>query len=65
MIAEDRKLLARLSAVNAAMGEIALRMMANQNGGELDPRDLRAAGWELGLLGVDMVRRADELDAQW
>lgn len=62
MINADRQLLSRLSAINQSMGEIVLRMIGRQDGGQLNPADLRAVGRQLALLGADMVRRADDLD---
>ncbi|HEX3779679.1 MAG TPA: hypothetical protein VHX38_08410 [Pseudonocardiaceae bacterium] len=62
MIAIDRQLLSRLSAVNQSMGEIVLHMISREDDGQLNAADLRAVGRHLALLGADMVRRADQLD---
>jgi len=62
VIERDRALLARMTAVNTAMGEVVVAMLAHQDGGELNSADLREVGERLRQLGVDMRARADELD---
>lgn len=62
MIGKDRKLLARMTSVNGAMGEVLVAMLAHQDGGELNAADLRAVGERLRQLGQDMRDRADELE---
>jgi len=62
VIQRDVELLARMSQVNQALGEIVLRMLPRVQGGALDPVDLRAVGYGLVVLGQQMQRRADELD---
>ncbi|WP_341869001.1 hypothetical protein [Saccharomonospora piscinae] len=62
MIARDRELLARLARVNRDLGQVALRLMAAQDGGELPAGGLREVGEALSVLGGDMLARANELD---
>jgi hypothetical protein len=62
VIEKDRALLNRLATLNIAMGEVVLRMVSRQDGGELDVVDLRMVGSELSQLGQDMLTRAAELD---
>lgn len=64
MIESDRRLLARLRRVNGGLGEVALALMAGQNGGELPARGLREVGEALCALGTDMLARADEINPQ-
>ena len=64
MIESDRRLLARLRRVNGGLGEVALALMAAQDGGELPAQGLREVGEALCVLGHDMLARADELDPQ-
>lgn len=63
MIARDRELLARLSRVNASIGEITLALLHAQDGGELPADGLREVGEALRALGGDMIARAREIDA--
>lgn len=63
MIARDRELLTRLGKVNASIGEVALALMAAQDGGELPADGLREVGQALRTLADDMVARADELQS--
>jgi hypothetical protein len=58
MIRADRELLARLVTVNQSLGEVVLRMLAHQDGGELDAADLQTVGRQLTALGSEMLRRA-------
>ncbi|MGW9480167.1 hypothetical protein ACWGRK_18540 [Saccharomonospora azurea] len=64
MIARDRELLARLGQVNASIGEVALALMAAQDGGELPADGLREVGQALRTLADDMVARADEIQSR-
>ena len=63
MMERDRTLLATMREVNQALGEVVVRMLPREQGAGLDPATLRAVGRGLVLLGQDMVRRAEELDA--
>ncbi|EID54790.1 hypothetical protein [Saccharomonospora xinjiangensis] len=62
MIARDRELLTRLGKVNASIGEVALALMAAQDGGELPADGLREVGEALRTLATDMIARADEVN---
>ncbi|EHK86711.1 hypothetical protein ACWGRK_05205 [Saccharomonospora azurea] len=62
MIGQDRELLARLSRVNAGIGEITLALLHAQDGGELPADGLREIGQALRALGCDMIARADEIE---
>lgn len=63
VIARDRELLTRLAQVNASVGEVALELMAAQDGGELPAGGLLRVGEALCALGEDMIARAHELNA--
>jgi len=58
---KDRQLLARMTSVNTAKGEVVVAMLAHQDGGELNSADLREVGERLRRLGQDM-RDRDELE---
>ncbi|MEY7973762.1 hypothetical protein AB8O38_17335 [Saccharomonospora xinjiangensis] len=62
MIARDRELLTRLGKVNASIGEVALALMAAQDGGKLPADGLREVGEALRTLAIDMIARADEVN---
>ncbi|MBK1786968.1 hypothetical protein [Prauserella cavernicola] len=63
MIRRDRELLARLSTVNTHLGEAVVELLHRQDGGRLPADGLRLLGHHLQDLTVDLIERADELDA--
>lgn len=71
VIAADRALLARLSAVNQHMGEIVLRLLSDAYvDADLTAPDLRSVGsgllrlaGELAEVGTAMFGRAEEIDS--
>jgi hypothetical protein len=63
MLEADRRLLARLRALCASAGEIALSITPNQESGDLQSGPLRDLGHLLTDLGLDLTIRANALDA--
>lgn len=61
MIECDRALLRRMADVNTTMSEIVLRLLAHQDCGELNGRDLQSVGTAFIQLGADMCVRAAQL----
>jgi hypothetical protein len=62
MIERDRELLARLAQINQGIGEVVVKLMGGQDGGELPAAGLRDLGLRLAALGVDLLKRAAERD---
>ncbi|PRX51077.1 hypothetical protein B0I33_101230 [Prauserella shujinwangii] len=59
MIARDRDLLARLMTVNTQLGQLTVRLLDGQDGGELPASGCRELGEALAALGQEMQDRAD------
>lgn len=59
VIQRDVELLAQMSMVNQALGQVVLRMLPQTQGGVLDSAELQAVGRDLVALGREMQRRAD------
>lgn len=55
-------LVKRLATVNAALGELVIRLLDNLDDGLLRAADLRPVGQAMASLGAAIVHRADELD---
>jgi hypothetical protein len=64
MIERDRKLMTRLRRVNLQLGQVAVDLMSQQDGGELPAVPLRVLGQNLAALGEELIARAAELDTR-
>jgi hypothetical protein len=64
VIERDRELLARLARVNQHLGEVAVKLMAGQDCGELPADGVRDLGQRLTQLGADLLARAAQRDGR-
>jgi hypothetical protein len=62
VIERDRELLARAARVNQHLGEVVVKLMTGQDGGELPAAGVRELGQHLTDLGADLLGRGAELE---